>query len=353
MKIINLILCTALAAALLTQPQQVAAGAASGWSLCIDLLLPSLFPFMALASFFARTGAGELITRPLLPLTRRLGLADCTPSVLISSFIGGYPSGTQAILSYLDAGQLDRRSASRLLCCSVNAGPAFVVIAVGERMFFSRTLGWRLLAAQILASLLLCLLFCRSDSLPKTPARRQGEPFCSALVESVAQAARGFAAIGSYVVLISVLLELLLPLPLSPLPRTLLTGLLEVTTGCAVAASLGGKAGALLAAFFLSFGGCCVGFQILALLHRSGVPTRGFFFSRILSGLLGTLLLLPMLPALSAPVHRPVLLLLTAELFPAANSPNRLLGAACIIAMSAFLFARIDRCTNRMRRKPG
>lgn len=51
----------------------------------------------------------------------------------------------------------------------------------------------------------------------------------------------GILSIGSYVLLVSILLELLRPLPLPPAFRCALTGFLEVTTGCSTAALLGGR----------------------------------------------------------------------------------------------------------------
>ena len=43
--------CIIFAYLLLTRPQEVILGTMTGGELCIDLLLPSLFPFMALSAF--------------------------------------------------------------------------------------------------------------------------------------------------------------------------------------------------------------------------------------------------------------------------------------------------------------
>ena len=341
--------CIIFAYLLLTQPQEVILGTMAGGKLCIDLLLPSLFPFMALSAFLARSGAGELLARPFLPMTRLLRLPDAAAPVLLASMIGGYPTGAQAVLSFPEAGRLEAQDASRLLRCSVNAGPAFVVIAVGERMFGSSSLGWRLLAAQVFSSLALCLIFCRNGGNPRGVSISSRPSFSSALVESVSQATRGILSIGSYVLLVSILLELLRPLPLPPVFRCALTGFLEVTTGCSAAALLGGRTGALLAAFFLAFGGCSVCLQVLSFVKPSGIRTNGFFRARLLGGLLCTAFLLPFLPDIPEPTVGAALISASSALLPAANSPNRLLGAFCMMAMTAQLFTRIDGCTVHRR----
>lgn len=83
--------CIIFAYLLLTRPQEVILGTMTGGELCIDLLLPSLFPFMALSAFLARSGAGELLARPFLPITRFLSLPDASAPVLLASMIGGIP----------------------------------------------------------------------------------------------------------------------------------------------------------------------------------------------------------------------------------------------------------------------
>ena len=79
--------CIIFAYLLLTRPQEVILGTMTGGELCIDLLLPSLFPFMALSAFLARSGAGELLARPFLPMTRFLSLPDASAPVLRQFFL--------------------------------------------------------------------------------------------------------------------------------------------------------------------------------------------------------------------------------------------------------------------------
>lgn len=192
-------------------------------------------------------------------------------------------------------------------------------------------------------------IFCRNGGNPRGVSASVRPSFSSALVESVSQATRGILSIGSYVLLVSILLELLRPLPLPPAFRCALTGFLEVTTGCSTAAPPRGRTGALLAAFFLAFGGCSVCLQVLSLVKPSGIRTNGFFRARLLGGFLCMAFLFPFLPDIPEPTVGAALISASSDLLPAANSPNRLLGAFCMMAMTAQLFTRIDGCTIRRR----
>ena len=55
------VLCAA--AALLFYPTQAAAGAKRGFGYCVDILIPSLFPFMALSVFVVKSGLAASMGR--------------------------------------------------------------------------------------------------------------------------------------------------------------------------------------------------------------------------------------------------------------------------------------------------
>ena len=73
-------------AALLAYPAQVQRGLAQSVLYCLASLVPSLFPFMVLASFGVRSGAGEVLGKLLGPVTRRLFRLPraCGATVLLS-----------------------------------------------------------------------------------------------------------------------------------------------------------------------------------------------------------------------------------------------------------------------------
>jgi len=46
-------------------PKEVQKGIGDGLHLCGEVIIPSLFPFMALAGFISRTGAARILAIPL------------------------------------------------------------------------------------------------------------------------------------------------------------------------------------------------------------------------------------------------------------------------------------------------
>ncbi len=68
-KLFGALLCAVLAAAFLLRSNAVALNMFAGLCICLDILLPSLFPFMALAGFITLAGYGKIISFPFRPIT--------------------------------------------------------------------------------------------------------------------------------------------------------------------------------------------------------------------------------------------------------------------------------------------
>ncbi|MEG2174283.1 MAG: hypothetical protein RR135_02210 [Oscillospiraceae bacterium] len=326
--------CTLLGVLLLLDPARASAGVMAGASVWFHVLLPSLFPFMALAGFVALSGMGRLIALPLRPLTRLLRLPDELGATLLASFVGGYPTGARTLSTLVAAGRLGREDAARLLLFCINPGPAFLVAAVGKGMLGSASAGWLLLLAQTLSSLTIALwVMWRGGSVSVSPLPPMG--YAEALVTAVSDAAGGMLSVGGYVLLFSALSALITPLLGGGLPSALLTGLFEVTAGCSAAAQLGGRTGTLLIAFLIGFSGLSVLCQALALVFSAHIVPRGLLRTRLVGGLLCALcfrLLLRLfgtaLPVMAGGPPLPI----------AVCSVNRLLGALCVMGMIFMLF---------------
>ena len=288
------------AVTLLTESQTVADGIRSGLEVCATVVIPSLFPFMVLAGLLSLTELGDLLARPLGPVCRYLfHLPSEAGSALLMSFIGGYPVGAKTIAALLAQGRIDERTARKMLCFCINAGPAFVIGTVGTALYSSVRVGAFLLAAHLLASVLVgFFLSTGMEEAQLDPARSLRLPLGTALVRSVTGAAQSMLNICAFVVTFSAVGALLVHTGVLPrvctflvrrLPfrfgtafySALLGGMLEVTGGCISAAALGGETSFVLTAFLLSFGGLSVLFQAASAFERLPMSFGLLLFSRL------------------------------------------------------------------------
>ncbi len=280
-------LAAVLCVMLLARGGAVRRGALEGLKSCGNIIIPSLYLFMVLSGFIARSAVGDVLARPLAPVTRYVfRLPACMGPAIVLSCIGGYPVGARTIADLLDEGSITDRQAERALCFCCNAGPSFVVTAIGSGMLGSSTAGGILLAAHLLSSLLMgALLSLRSPLPPKQHVRPVRAPLPEAFIAGVNSATSGILSICAFVVFFSAfsaLLEDCGPLSGSGVLRCVLIGLLEVTTGCMEAASLPGRWPCLLIPIFISFAGLSILFQIRAILAGRSLHFGRFYLCRIL-----------------------------------------------------------------------
>ena len=176
-------------AALLAYPAQVQRGLAQSVLYCLASLVPSLFPFMVLASFGVRSGAGEVLGKLLGPVTRHLfRLPRACGATVLLSFLGGYPAGARGVSLLLEQEKITREQAGRMLCFCVAPGAAFVVTFVGWGLLGSLRLGWLLFGAVTLSGLLLGLLTGLGKPVPQEPPPSPPEERAGALIRSVGDA---------------------------------------------------------------------------------------------------------------------------------------------------------------------
>ena len=278
--------------ALLRFPAVCAQGVRNGLHLCATVIIPALFPFMAVCEFVSLCGLSAKLGKCLTPVTRRLfGLQGNAGAAILMSGIGGYPVGARSADALLKSGQITTADARQLLFFCVNAGPAFVVSAVGAGMLGSPSAGWILLAAHLSASLLLGVLsgMARRGKRGKQTVQKDSPPPCApssappladAFVEGVASSASAMFGICAFVILFSCLMAFLPFLPLNESVFKFLPGALETTAGCAVMVQ--NKVALPLLAALISWGGLCVHCQVFASCKAIRPHYPLFFLGRVM-----------------------------------------------------------------------
>ncbi|MBP0963378.1 MAG: hypothetical protein J6Q99_03695, partial [Oscillospiraceae bacterium] len=190
---------------------QVADGVRSGLALCGQTLIPSLFPFMALAVLTGRSAAAQPVCRLLGPFCRRwLRLPQSLAPVLLMSFVGGYPTGARMLSGMIKSGEITPDEAQRLLFFAVSPAPSFAVVAVGCGLLGSARAGAVIYGCHLFTALLLGGRQARRHTTPPAQTEKRPHlPFAAALVESTAAAVEGMLSICGFVLLFSALLALL------------------------------------------------------------------------------------------------------------------------------------------------
>ncbi|MCL1819918.1 MAG: sporulation protein [Oscillospiraceae bacterium] len=300
--LIDLLLIAAIiisSAGLLIQPQLASLAAREGISLCLDIIVPSLFPFFVLSTLFVELGSarylGNALEGVMRPLFRLNGA--CSAAVVLG-FIGGYPVGARTAIALYEKGNCTKTEAERLLSFCNNSGPAFILGAVGAGIFGGTKAGWLLYGAHILASLTVGLIFRFykyrepiGESARNAPER--AVRLSTAFTESVRSSFYAMFNVCAFVIFFAVTIRMLYTFEImSATPFA--AGLIEVTSGLWMLKGLNADVAQRLAmaAFMLGWAGVSIHCQVLSFIGESGLRSWTYITGKLLHGGISSLYIL-------------------------------------------------------------
>ena len=270
----------------ITNPKVCTEGAVKGLLLSGRVIIPSLFPFTACVLFIMKSGGLSLLDFAN-PFTKRVfRLSPQQFSLMLLSFIGGYPVGGKLLNEAVKSGKISKENAGIMLNYCVNAGPAFIVLAVGGGILGSKKIGYILLLAHIISSLILSLVFGHFIKNDNTDSENTAESFSPAdnFVVSVCEAASAIFSVCAYVILFSTVNEYMNCLSEKISVLKYISPLLEVTN------AVTGMRNIVIIAFLLGFAGVSVWCQILSMGKLIKINFAVFTLSRTAHGVLSAVI---------------------------------------------------------------
>lgn len=257
-------------------------GALNGIEMCYKIIIPSLFPFMV-ASLLIYKIIGKI------HFSNKIFVAKCLNNsriiIFIISLIGGYPIGAKLIDEEYKIGNITKSSAEKMLGFCVNSGPSFIVIAVGAGILRSREIGFILLLANILASLMIALITFKKFEKCEKRKENNNFIFSDEFVVSTYEASNSIISVCSFIIVFSSLIGTLNGIfnENNPILK-FITLTLEITNGIIIA-----DGNILIISFLLGFSGFCVHFQVLSVCKNLRPNYIRFFCYRLLHGLFSVL----------------------------------------------------------------
>ncbi len=271
-------------------PLSVKEGVTQGLSICFYTIIPSLFPFMTLSTYIIKSNVFYWAYKFLTPVAKLLFRQNsCCVPVIIMSMIGGFPLGIKMTNELYSREQITKKQAQRLCLFCMNAGPAFVVTAVGVNMLNSTKAGVIIYASLCISSLFLGIVsrFLGDKNEESIKIKSQIQMPLSTLSASVSDALQSILGICAWVVIFSSITACIKTLNLNENLYVFLTSVSEVTKGCAL---ISGKMSLPIISGVIGFGGICVHCQVLGYIRHMELKYSHFLVSRILNGALAALI---------------------------------------------------------------
>lgn len=288
--------CALILIFLLFFSSDVSCAVRDGLSICLNILVPSLFVFLILSDLFIKTGHLSQLLKPFGWFCGKLfHISSSLGPLLLMSLLCGYPVGARLIAALTKEKVMSKETGSRLLCFCVNAGPAFLIGSVAIPIFGSLQLGIVLFCSNIAAFFAVGIISGIGKKAEPLSLSNQTLNFSDALVSSVKSSTNAMVNICSFVLLFSGILGLLQQIGFFQLLETVsapflpsetasafVTGMLEVSNGIVLCKQVPGALSFFLTVLITSFGGFCVHLQIRAILSKTGISMKLFYRYRIL-----------------------------------------------------------------------
>ena len=246
-------------------------GIRAGIDMCLQTLIPSLFPFFILSVLITGNITGQSFQSMRL-LSCICRIPTGTESLFIVGILGGYPMGAKSISDCYQRGLISADDAKRMTIFCNNAGPSFIFGILGSFFDGLRWI-WAIWLIQISSAILTAFVF---PGQPNT-AKQSNSGAHISIHRAVSGAIQSMASVCGWVVLYRMILEFLNRWFLWFLPhwgQVIITGFLELSNGCLALQSISNESiRFILANLMLSMGGLSVCMQTRAVFPQLNMRT--------------------------------------------------------------------------------
>ncbi|MEG0133525.1 MAG: sporulation integral membrane protein YlbJ [Clostridium sp.] len=299
---------------IILNPQNCISFTIGGAKLFFNSVFPSLFPFLVIINLIFAFGGIEIYSKFIGKIIcAPLGLPKECSVVLLASIFCGYPLGARYASELYELKIINKTTFQRLINIATNGSPLFIIGTVGTSMLHSTFLGYILILSNLLSCIIMGLILPgRSNSkkydtlnasLAVTSIKPNSPNFGVALKNALEDATKTCLSIGSFVVIFSVLINIikssalyntaLTTLCISGLvPYDLIDGLflgfLEITNGCSILSisTLSLNTKVTLCSFLIGFSGLSITSQVYSFVYKYKVSMRKYITTKFLQGII-------------------------------------------------------------------
>lgn len=274
--------CICLLLFLLVHPEEALLSAKDGMSLWLNVMIPTLLPFLILTGILLKAGNIPQLLEPLAPFWKHFfGISPAGAYVLILGFLCGYPMGAKLAHDLYINHQISQREGEYLLTFSCNASPAFIFSYLSQNILEGKIPPHSLLLI-LLSADFVCMLFFRflvyhgNTVSSVKPEYRKKETYQQdstgvILDVSIMSGFETITRLGGYILIFSLLFTGFYHYwPFCSQNKILLTSPIELTTGLHQIAqsAFSWKIKYITSMTLTAFGGFCVMFQTKSVLEE-------------------------------------------------------------------------------------
>ncbi len=302
-------------------PKAAIHAAKDGISIWIDILIPSLLPFIIVANLIVSLKIVDILGILINPLTQKIfNVSGRSGLIFAISMISGYPVGSKFASELRLENKISKYEGQRLVSFCSTSGPLFIIGSVGTGMLRNPHIGYIMLLCHYLAALTVGIIF-RNYGKEKNIQTKNtifkdinniiydestSEGFFVLFGKAVVNGVNTLLAIGGFVIMFSVFFEILqffkvidfisyfvciflTPFGITPdIVAAFLSGLFEMTIGCNNLNQISNISYTILVplcSFLVAFSGLSILAQCSSFIGKTDIKVNLYIFSKFLHGL--------------------------------------------------------------------
>ena len=277
---------------LITNSSLVIKSVRESLAVCFSTVVPSLFPFMVLSSLFVTYTGNSTFKFMGIIFKKIFGISSPGVGAFICGIIAGYPIGAKSVCELYNGGKLTKSEAESLMAYCNNAGPLFVIGAVGTAMFNSFKVGIVLYTVHIICAFLSGIILKPYTSIKLNKAKKN--PTNTSLTLSICQSVPSVCNVCGFIIFFGVI-SALTESVISAFPegvKCIIHSSLELTNAIKyiTKSSLPTALKISFAAAAVGWSGLSVHMQVKSFVSRTDLSLKKYYTAKAFSSIMSALI---------------------------------------------------------------
>lgn len=276
---------------LIASPFKATSSCIKAVELCLQKLIPSLFPFLVLNDLMIRSGLFSCIGKYIgKPFSKAFNLSAEASLCFISGLIFGFPLGTKTVCTLYDQKSITKSDAERLVCFCSNTGPAFV-LGIATMCLETRKAAYIIYICQALSAFVVGLFVRPRKSVSEKYAPKKQSFTLSNIPDAITSSFLPMMNICCFVCFFAIVSASVENLVLffcdDKTISVLLIGFFEITNGISrINGSFSPLMRSALCAFLVGWSGVSVILQSINIMSKSGIRCKKYIVCKLIQGIL-------------------------------------------------------------------
>lgn len=265
---------------------------------CVNSVIPALFPFFVCSKMIIEMGAAENLSRFFSPVMKPIfGVGGGGALAFVLGILSGYPIGAAAATDLVKNGGVTKSEAEKLLGYCNNSGPLFILGAIGAGMLGNASLGWMLYASHIMAAFTIALLMravpCKISCVNRTDISVSDKHFGEIMAQAIGRSAESVFNVCGFVIIFAIIAENLEAFGVFRflslvgidynIGKVFTLGFLEPVGGCTATKIFSGSVPVrcMVLSSIVGWSGISVHLQVLGIIKQAGLSAKYYFLGKI------------------------------------------------------------------------